>query len=170
MHAETPAPEDEPRGQFVHVEVEVAPSAAENVPAGQAVQDATPITPEYEPAVHFVHDDARANEYMPMGQIAHVEMNDAPNAPEYVPGGQEVHAENPAPEYEPVGQELHVADELAPTTFEKSPVLHFVHTALETPPVAPEYVPTGHPTHNNAPAPEYVPAPQTTHGIKLVPE
>ena len=61
MHVPEPAEEKEPAVQLVHVAMEVAVSAAEDVPAGHEVHVAAPEA-EYFPTPHCVHAVAPAAE------------------------------------------------------------------------------------------------------------
>ena len=89
-HVDEPVRDEVPMGQRIHVDIDVAPIAVENIPPGQPVQSPAPITPENVPAGHLVHDVDPAREYIPMGQMEHVEINEAPTTVENVPAGQEL--------------------------------------------------------------------------------
>ena len=71
---------------------------AEVVPAGHethAVEEFTPVTPEYVPAGHETHALAPASVYVPAGQFTHAVDEFAPATSEYFPAGQLTHAAAP---------------------------------------------------------------------------
>jgi hypothetical protein len=73
----------------LHVDIEVAPTAVEYVPAVQDVHVDKPGVLPYVPDRHDVHVDIEvaptAAEYVPAAQDVHVDIEVAPTAEEYVP-------------------------------------------------------------------------------------
>ena len=81
---EAPAAEYQPAAQLAQAEATLAPTAEENLPAGQGrhciASDA------YVPAAQKVQTEAPLAEYLPAAQLAQVEATLAPTADDHRPG------------------------------------------------------------------------------------
>ena len=109
-----------PAGQCKHVSTDVAPIAAEYVPAVQLVEQVeAPVAAENFPAAHWEQawkEVAPASgEYLPAVHGAQKSGDDAHLVPIYVPAGQSVQTEEPAVSAKvPASQGRQLAIDVAP--------------------------------------------------------
>ena len=135
--ASLPAAELVPEGQFWHVDVSLAPTAPEYVPAEHGTQSDSasfPIDPRY----------------LPGPQLSHVAV---PAEAEYLPAAQLSHAALPAcAEYVPASHVRHMLSAVAPRVASILPATHAMHSPA---PASVLYFPTAHAEHDPPFAPEY---------------
>jgi hypothetical protein len=118
LHPAEPAALTKPTGQSSHVEISVAPIAAENVPAlhrvQAAVSDDCPVVVPKVPALQsWQFWLALAVENLPSGQESHESCAETKD-----PAPQLVHDTEPADDCLPASQDSQVADESAPVAAE----------------------------------------------------
>ena len=94
--AEAPAAEELPAAQLAQVEATLAPSAEEDLPAGQGMHCIA--SDAYVPAAQSVQTEAPLAEYLPAAQLAQVEATLAPTALENLPAAQSAQTEAPLAE------------------------------------------------------------------------
>lgn len=146
-----PAPVDPLTVEYLPVEhspeqidADVAPKAAENVPAAQSEHEDTANLPEKVPAGQAEHTDVPVLEVnLPAGQSRHVATDVAPVANEYLPTAQILeHVEAPVPsENLPASQLKQANSEVAPGLVEYFPIQHETQEPGVDAHLDPEYVP-----------------------------
>lgn len=88
--------ENVPAWHVVQVETEVAPSALDAVPPGQATQsssDVPPVASAYVPRGHVVHESWKDVAYVPVGQLSHEPASPAPSSEPVFPAPHVMHVE-----------------------------------------------------------------------------